>query len=1035
MVDEPNPVDKFMKDAGIAGAFHGATDAVAKTLSEKTNGGISENTTKSIMPWMAGGAAALVGMLLLQPIHWLVKGTFKALRNIVTLGGMLENIPIIGGLFTAIGDVIDTIAEYAGYVVPAIGAFIGYKAFQTAPSPEPKTPLDTARELISKTTDTAGDLVKGAKSVGNALVENATEIGGTGAIAGTAALVGARANNQQAALSSEEATARLKQRLEARYGEDGARKIAEKVGFDKSPLSAKDAATVEEIVVKHNVDFDRQKEAEALKNLRPGFLNRIGNALKPVGKIIYPVVKPFAPLVTIPYNIAAMPFRVAGGVWNLGANAAYKVTGGRIGHNDQIEAVKQSMKVDARADAAKEALRRQFTIDDAVAESIKEEFTAKRDPATAKPPTASDTPDAPAAAKPNAPAAEASPTPGTAKAPEPPVNPAKPAASTAQPSPGSMVKDGYRFSYDPVEGAVARPVDGIAVPRQGTSSSPQSGATGSSGRTAVMDAPEAPAQAPRTATPVTGNTMTAAENIALQMEASEPLARPTPPKAQNPLDTLLDPPTTQNNAAKSPNLTARTGFVRLGSGTGFATGLVVLNDPNADGWDKAGGWALTGGGLAGLMKPQLAGPLAPIVTAASAPLVAKTVSHQIGEALDSSNSALERLEAGRQAATTLTFAAAVPLLLAGGKQLVTKVAGPIAVADLAVNSYKLGDGIIGANSAMNTLDQALEQKVDTENFVHLLVLSTKESYLAKNSPVMAPHLKNAVRNSDGYIDLNNPDNIPMLRGAITAALADSTNKIDAYETIGPRWLWSGDRIKYYSDAQGDRNTFQAALAELDLLEQKLKVSGKTVPSHTPTVPAVDIMAKNDAPDLTNYSTLRHLAEVEQYLPDNGSTHYYLHTLIKRDENGKIDFSNPANIEPIGKWIVALEKDAKLRADLIDGTWLNDNETKHYNAASKEAAMYGNAFAELKDYAAKWNAEIKARQDEEAKRKAAEEAKAEAKRADELEARLRKLDAEGKLSLGDVTSPQNGNTVAHSSTQPIPRPTNDPNLPKPPQKGG
>ncbi len=1004
---EPNAFEKTIKSTGefvddnITGKLSGATDAVAKGAS----GVLDENTTKGIMPWLAGGLATIAGMLLLEPINWAVKGAFKLLRNVVTLGGLLEDIPVIGGLFKALGDAIDTVGEYAGYVVPAIAGFIGYKAFQTTPTAVPPTVgqrvIDGAKAAYEGTGKAAGTAVDVVKNIGETLRENADEIVPLGAVTGSAALVGARANalavDKNAALQpSEQATARLMERLEKRFGADNTNKLAEKMGFDKSPLSEKEAALVEETVVKRSIAFERQKEAEALSKLRPGMLSRIGNALKPVGKIFSPIVEPFAPLVTIPYRAVAAPFKMVGGMWNLGANAAYKLTGGRLGHNDLVEAARSSITTDNKLDAAKEILRKPFTIDDAVADSIKEEFTAQR---------------AGKNAAPNPPATEAKPPSTAAKAPT------ASSASQASGSPGAnaptrsdpLVIDGYEFVQTESGDIISRPA------RPNTT---QPAPSETSGRVGVMDAPEAPA--PRTTATTGRNTMSAAENIAAQLEVSQPATEGVRAKAPQAFEPLEAAPATSNKSAYNP-LTARSGFIKAGSATGVGSGYLVVTDENADTLDKMGGWALIAGGSAAFIKPQMAGPLAAPVALLSAPLTVKSVGSQVSNALDSNKDALDRLESARQAATLSSFAVGTPLLLTGAKQVVGKVIAPVAIVDGAVNLGKLGHATYGANKALGGLDQALKTEVDTKNFSHLLVLGSQNYYLATNSTAMSPYMEKAIRGKDGNIDLQNPANIPVLRAAITAGIEDNTNKLDAYESIGPRMLWSSDRIKYYHDAVGERNNLQAALTELAALEGELKNKGQTVPTRSLKLQSVDILASNKTPDLNNYATLKHIADIEPYLPaTNGSIHYHIGK-ISRDSSGKLDVMNPQNIANMGKLVVALEKEAKARADVIDGTWLNDNETRYYNAANSEATMYKNAFEELKHLNGKLMAE-------EAQRKAAETEALKPKLAEDLRRTLEEY-------MKDMPQGANSSEISHSSSQPIP--TNNPELGKGkgPQKNG
>ena len=56
-----------------------------------------------------------------------LKYIFGFVRKLVTGFGLFEKIPLVGKLFTGLGNMVATIGDYAGYVIPAIAAFIGYK--------------------------------------------------------------------------------------------------------------------------------------------------------------------------------------------------------------------------------------------------------------------------------------------------------------------------------------------------------------------------------------------------------------------------------------------------------------------------------------------------------------------------------------------------------------------------------------------------------------------------------------------------------------------------------------------------------------------------------------------------------------------------------------------------------------------------------------------------------------------------------------------------------------------------------------------
>lgn len=129
--DDPIGATSEFVDKNITGSAKGLTDSLAKKVDSPA---LSEKTAKGAIPWLAAGASTLVGVALLKPINWLVGGAFSLVKNVVTLGGLLPQIPVLGKPFEWLGQGIDFVGKYAGLAVPAIAGFIGYKAFQSADS-------------------------------------------------------------------------------------------------------------------------------------------------------------------------------------------------------------------------------------------------------------------------------------------------------------------------------------------------------------------------------------------------------------------------------------------------------------------------------------------------------------------------------------------------------------------------------------------------------------------------------------------------------------------------------------------------------------------------------------------------------------------------------------------------------------------------------------------------------------------------------------------------------------------------------------
>ena len=142
--DAVEGVKRFNRE-NIDGKFASTTDKMAagieKFTTHKERGlfGIGEadtayvsaDTARGAIPFLAGAAAAGIGYALLEPINYASQKVFGFAKTIVTGGGYLSEIPVIGKVFELLGDLMEGIGKIAGYAVVAAAGFIGYSMFSS----------------------------------------------------------------------------------------------------------------------------------------------------------------------------------------------------------------------------------------------------------------------------------------------------------------------------------------------------------------------------------------------------------------------------------------------------------------------------------------------------------------------------------------------------------------------------------------------------------------------------------------------------------------------------------------------------------------------------------------------------------------------------------------------------------------------------------------------------------------------------------------------------------------------------------------
>lgn len=100
---------------------------VAKSIAD-SGIGFSKEQVHNAIPIV--GAAALAGgsLLLAGPIGNGAKGIFKFAGKALTGFGLLDNVPILGGLMKSVGKGLESIGKYAGYAIAPLAGALGYIA-------------------------------------------------------------------------------------------------------------------------------------------------------------------------------------------------------------------------------------------------------------------------------------------------------------------------------------------------------------------------------------------------------------------------------------------------------------------------------------------------------------------------------------------------------------------------------------------------------------------------------------------------------------------------------------------------------------------------------------------------------------------------------------------------------------------------------------------------------------------------------------------------------------------------------------------
>lgn len=95
-----------------------------------------KETAQTAIPIAAAAAVGITSIAFYNTLTKIGKGITGGIRNLVTGFGHFENIPLVGGLFTFLGDAVDTIGEFSGAIITGALTILTFKAFQVPSAPE-----------------------------------------------------------------------------------------------------------------------------------------------------------------------------------------------------------------------------------------------------------------------------------------------------------------------------------------------------------------------------------------------------------------------------------------------------------------------------------------------------------------------------------------------------------------------------------------------------------------------------------------------------------------------------------------------------------------------------------------------------------------------------------------------------------------------------------------------------------------------------------------------------------------------------------
>ena len=105
-----------------------STDTAAQKVAHFT--GASPKTVENVLPIVAAVGTAALGISLADSLSKLGRGFFGLIKKVVTFGGYLEKIPVVGVLFSGLGKMLDWMGSMSGYAITGLASFLAYKMLQ-----------------------------------------------------------------------------------------------------------------------------------------------------------------------------------------------------------------------------------------------------------------------------------------------------------------------------------------------------------------------------------------------------------------------------------------------------------------------------------------------------------------------------------------------------------------------------------------------------------------------------------------------------------------------------------------------------------------------------------------------------------------------------------------------------------------------------------------------------------------------------------------------------------------------------------------
>lgn len=165
------PEEKGWYEEHIEGAASDLNKKIAEGIEKATDGKIKQRESRKYIPWVGALAVGGLGLAFAEPLGRLGGKMMKGLRWVVTGGGHLEKIPLIGGVFSLLGKAVDTVGDVSGYIFAGVASLLTFSALKGDVNPtigsmqeDPLTgPRGSGRLYRTKLQEARDDLEKERK--------------------------------------------------------------------------------------------------------------------------------------------------------------------------------------------------------------------------------------------------------------------------------------------------------------------------------------------------------------------------------------------------------------------------------------------------------------------------------------------------------------------------------------------------------------------------------------------------------------------------------------------------------------------------------------------------------------------------------------------------------------------------------------------------------------------------------------------------------------------------------------------------------